>query len=368
MPPHPNPLIDALPATVPFVAPETLELQHGHPFKARLGANESSFGPSPHAIEAIRTAADDVWKYCDPEIRELTAALADRYGVSMGEIVVGSGIDNLLGVAVRIFSEAGDAIVSSTGAYPTFNYHVNGYGRRLVAVPYREDREDLVALAEAARRENAKIVYLSNPDNPMGTWWDAGYVEAFMADLPENTLLILDEAYGELAPASALPPLDPSRPNVLRMRTFSKAYGLAGLRVGYVVANAALSSQFHKVRDHFGVNIVAQKAALAALGDTDWLGSVVAKIAGARTRIAEIGTQCGLAPLPSATNFVTLDCGGDGDQALRVLQGLAAHGVFIRKPMAPGLDRCIRISCGLPEELDYLENVLPEALAQAGGA
>ena len=352
---------------MPFVAPETLEHRNGKPFRARLGANESGFGPSPHAIAAMReTATEDAWKYCDPEISELTAALAAHHRVSPDEIVVGPGIDNLLGLTVRIFSDVGDTIVSSNGAYPTFNYHVHGYGRRLVTVPYREDREDLVALAETARRENANIVYLSNPDNPMGTWWEAGFIEAFMADLPADTLLILDEAYSELAPRSALPPLRTDRQNVIRMRTFSKAYGLAGLRVGYLIANAALSQPFHKVRDHFGVNIMAQKAALAALGDQVWLESAVAKISAARQRIYNIAFGYGLAPLPSAANFVTIDCGRNGDYAMRVLESLGKRGVFVRKPMAPILNRCIRISCGLPEELDLLQQVLPEALSEAG--
>jgi histidinol-phosphate aminotransferase len=143
--PRPNPLVESLPATIPFVAPETLEHRNGRPFKARLGANECNFGTSPMAVAAMEKAArEDVWKYCDPEIRELSEALAAHYAVAPAEeVVVGAGIDNLLGVTVRIFSDAGETIVSSLGAYPTFNYHVAGYGRKLVTVPFRDDREDL---------------------------------------------------------------------------------------------------------------------------------------------------------------------------------------------------------------------------------
>ncbi|MCI5073430.1 pyridoxal phosphate-dependent aminotransferase [Oricola sp.] len=365
--PKPNPLVASLPATIPFVGPEQLERENGRRFKARLGANEGNFGCSPAAIAAMEASArEEVWKYCDSEIRALRLALAAHLGVAMDEVVVGSGIDNLLGLTVRIFADAGDPIVTSAGAYPTFNYHVAGYGRRLVTVPYRDDKEDLDALAVAAAREEARIVYLSNPDNPMGTWWSAAAVEAFIDTLPEDTLLILDEAYGELAPPDALPPVLPMRPNVLRMRTFSKVYGLAGLRVGYLFGPAELCAQFHKVRDHFGVNIMAQNAALAALADQAWLGQVTMQIEAARKHIAAIGTANGLAPLPSATNFVTLDCGRDGDYAMRVLRELNAREVFIRKPMAPGLDRCIRVSCGLPHELDCFAAALPEALKAAG--
>ncbi|GAB4362486.1 MAG: pyridoxal phosphate-dependent aminotransferase [Oricola sp.] len=365
--PKPNPLVASLPAAIPFVGPERLERENGQPFKARLGANECNFGCSPKAIAAMDMAArEDAWKYGDPEIWDLRGALARHLGIAPEEIVVGPGIDNLLGLTVRIFSDTGDAIVTSAGAYPTFNYHVAGFGRRLVAVPYRDDKEDLDALAGAAARENAKIVYLSNPDNPMGTWWSAAAVEAFMDALPQDTLLILDEAYGELAPASALPAIDTGRANVVRMRTFSKAYGLAGLRIGYAFGPAALCGEYHKVRDHFGVNVMAQKAALAALEDRDWLAQVTTQFEAARKHVAAIGTANGLHPLPSATNFVTLDCGRDGDYATRILKELNARGVFIRKPGAPGIDRCIRVSCGLPHELDYFEIALPEALKAAG--
>ena len=365
--PSANPLVAALPATVPFVGPERLERENGRRFKARLGANECNFGCSPRAIEAMdRTAREDVWKYSDSEAWDLRVALAGRLGVSIDEIVVGSGIDNLLGVTVRIFADVGDPIVTSAGAYPTFNYHVAGYGRRLVTVPYRDDKEDLDALAGAAVREKAKIVYLSNPDNPMGTWWSDAAVEAFADALPAETLLILDEAYGEMAPPSTLPAIDFGRANVIRMRTFSKAYGLAGLRIGYAFGPADLCLQYNKVRDHFGVNVMAQRAALAALEDGEWLAQVTTQIEAARKHIAAIGTSNGLAPLPSATNFVTLDCGRDGDYATRILEELNARDVFIRKPGAPGIDRCIRISCGLPHELDYFEAALPEALKAAG--
>ena len=140
-----------------------------------------------------------------------------------------------------------DLVVTSLGAYPTFNFHVASVGGRLVPVPFRDDKEDLQGLLDAARRENAPVVYLSNPDNPMGSWWEANEILRFVEQLPETTTLILDEAYGETAPASALPPVDISRPNVVRMRTFSKAYGLAGIRCGYAFGDAEVISDFEKI-------------------------------------------------------------------------------------------------------------------------
>jgi histidinol-phosphate aminotransferase len=362
-----TPIVEALPATVPFVGPEAQQRASGKPFRARIGANESSFGPSPRVIETMAAAAGDMWMYCDPDNYELKAALAAHLGVDIGNVVVGQGIDGLLNIAVRMYVAPGDAVVTSLGAYPTFNFHVAASGGRLVTVPYADDRENLDGLLAAVKRENARMVYLSNPDNPMGTWWEADEITRFVNALPETTMLILDEAYGETGPASAMPPLDTARPNVLRMRTFSKAYGLAGIRCGYAVGEAREIADFEKIRDHYGVSRMAQIAGLAALSDQVWLREVVAKVAAGRERIAGIARENGLSPIPSATNFVTIDCGRDGAFALKVLQTLIARGIFIRKPMAPGLDRCIRISVGLPEELALFAEELPGALAVARG-
>ncbi len=362
-----TPLAESLPATVPFVGPEAQERSRNKPFRARIGANESGFGPAPSVKAAIAEAAEDVWKYADPENFDLKAALARHLGVAPGNVVIDGGIDGLLGLVVRLFVDKGQPVVTSLGGYPTFNYHVAGFGGRLMTVPYENDRENLQGLVEAATRENAPLIYFANPDNPMGTWWEADEVQRAIDALPETTLLILDEAYCETAPASALPPLDVSRPNVIRMRTFSKAYGLAGMRCGYAIGEAGVISAFDKVRNHFGMNRLAITGALAALEDQDYLRGVVNEVIACRERIAAIAAANGLAAVPSATNFVTIDCGSDGAFALKVMQELIARDVFVRKPMAPGLDRCIRVSAGPAGEIDYFEEVFPQALAAARG-
>ncbi|PRD46004.1 histidinol-phosphate aminotransferase [Phyllobacterium phragmitis] len=363
--PHFTPLVDSLPSTVPFVGPETLERNRGRPFVARLGANESGFGPAPSVIAAMRDAAGDVWKYGDPENHDLKQALAAHLGVSPRNVAVGAGVDCLLGLIVRQYINPGDAVVNSLGGYPTFNYHVAGFGGRLVTVPYRDDRGDLGPLLDAVRREKAPLVYLANPDNPMGTWLDAGEIQSFIDALPETTMFILDEAYGETAPDSAIPPLDTGRPNVLRMRTFSKAYGLAGMRCGYAIGAPEQIAAFDKIRDHFGVSRMTQAAALAALADQAYLRQVVGEIGAARQRIEEIAAANGLQAIPSATNFVAIDCGRDGAFARRILDELIERDIFVRKPAAPVLDRCIRISVGPRSELDLFEERLPLALAAA---
>jgi len=358
-------VVGALPTMVPFVGPEALERARGRPFRARLGANESLFGPSPKAIAAMEQGAADIWKYGDPENYELRAALSAFHGVPIANIVVGEGIDGLLALTVRLVLEPGSSVITSDGAYPTFNFHVAGQGGRLVKVPFRDDREDLDALLDAAQREDARILYVSNPDNPMGSWWDAGDIERLVERLPDGTLLCLDEAYCDTAPASALPAISVDNPLVLRFRTFSKAFGLAGARIGYGIGDAGLLAAAEKIRYHYGVNRVGQMCALAALGDQEYLGEAVAKIAAARTRIAEIASDNGLLALASATNFVTIDCSRDGMFARAVLDALLRRDVFVRMPGVAPLNRCIRVGAGREPDLDILAEELPLALQDA---
>ena len=363
-----TPLARSLPATVPFVGPEAIERQRGRKVEARIGANESGFGPAPSVLAAIRDKADTCWAYNDPENFALKQALGAHLGIAPGNIAIGEGIDSLLGLIVRLVVEPGDAVVTSLGAYPTFNYHVAGFGGRLVTVPYRDDREDLDALAAAVRRERPKLAYLANPDNPMGSWHAGDAVVAFAECLPEETLLILDEAYGETGPADALPALARllDRPNVIRTRTFSKAYGLAGMRVGYAISTVENAGAFDKIRHHFGMNRLATEAALAALADQAYLADVVARIADARARIAAIARDNGLVALPSATNFVAIDCGRDGAFARAIVDGLMDHGIFIRMPGVAPLNRCIRVSTGPAAALDRFEEALPAVLKSIG--
>ena len=360
-----TPLVASLPSTVPFVGPEAQERQRGGPFIARIGANENVFGPSKKAIAAMQAATGETWMYGDPENHDLKAALAAKHGVAPENIVVGEGIDCLFGYINRMFVEDGVTVATSLGAYPTFNFHVAGFGGRLVTTPYVNDCEDPGALLDLAARENARLIYIANPDNPMATWWDAQTIQQMIDDVPAGALLCLDEAYGEFAPDGTLPPFDVSNPKVIRFRTFSKAYGMAGARIGYAVGEAGLIKAFDKIRNHFGVNRIAQIGALASLNDPDHIPDVTARVAAARDRIAEIAAASGLAALPSATNFVAIDCGKDGDFARKVLSGLISQGIFVRMPGVAPQDRCIRVSAGRPADLDAFAAALPAALDKA---
>ncbi|MCW9043497.1 MAG: pyridoxal phosphate-dependent aminotransferase [Pseudopelagicola sp.] len=362
--PRYTPLVASLPSTVPFVGPEVQERDRGAPFRARLGANENVFGPSPKALDAMRAEASEIWKYPDASSYDLRHALAAHHGVAPENILVGEGIDGLLGYLARLLIAPGDAVVTSDGAYPTFSYHVAGYGGTLHKVPYRDDHEDLPALIAKAAEVDAKLVYFANPDNPMASWTRGQDVLAALEALPDGTLLLLDEAYIDFAPEGTATPIEIEDPRVIRMRTFSKAYGMAGARVGYAMGTRDLIRSFDKIRNHFGMNRAAQAGALAALADQEYLATTLSRVAQARDEIARIAAANGLTALPSAANFVAVDCGRDATYAKAVLDGLVARGIFVRMPFVAPQNRCIRISCGRPQDIALLAEELPKVLAE----
>ncbi|WP_038097079.1 pyridoxal phosphate-dependent aminotransferase [Thioalkalivibrio sp. HK1] len=354
-------LVSSLPATTPFVGPEALERERGDAFRLRLGANESAFGISPKAAQAMRASVEHIAWYGDPEGYDLRRALAKRHGVRLEEVLIGAGIDEMLGNVVRMLVEPGTPVVSSLGAYPTFNYHVAGFGGALEAVPYRNDRIDLEALLDRVRKRQAPLVYLANPDNPMGTWHRADDLHNFIADLPDGTLLVLDEAYIEFAPATAFLPIDVGDPRVIRMRTFSKAHGMAGARIGYAIADAETIAAIGKIRNHFGINRIAQVGALASLMDEEFVADVVREVGLGRDEYHALAHRLSLDSLPSAANFVAIDV-GDGDRARALLARLAKHGVFVRMPGVAPLDRCIRITVGTAPMRALFAEILEEVL------
>ena len=358
-------LVGDLSSTVPFVGPESQERQGNFLFEARLGANENMFGPSPKALSALKKYSSEQWMYGDPTSFELRSELAEKYKISTDNIVVGEGIDGLLGYLVRLFISVGDHVVTSDGAYPTFNYHVSGFGGNLHKVPYLSDSEDIASLIKKAHLVDAKLIYFANPDNPMGTFLHGDKIVKALENLPEGCLLILDEAYSEFAPASSLPNLEITDTRVVRLRTFSKAYGMAGARVGYAMAEESLIKSFEKIRNHFGINRSAQKAALEALSDNQWLLEMVKKVEEGRQRIYKIAASNNLKSITSSTNFVAIDCDRDGSFAKKVLKELISLGIFVRMPFVSPQDRCIRVSVGKKRDLDRFEKALPTALERA---
>jgi histidinol-phosphate aminotransferase len=356
-------LVEALPANTPFIGPERLMRENGNRELVRLGANESAFGPSPRAVEAMAAQLELLSWYGDPDSYELRASLAARHRCAIEQIVVGSGIDDLMGLTVRAFVEIGGRAVAARGTYPTFAYHVAGYGGQLETASYtNEGAADLEALSELARRTGASVVYLANPDNPSGTFIDGARVRTFYESLPPQTLLLLDEAYSDFVEEERL--LEPCfEDRLVRVRTFSKAYGLAGARIGYALTTERNAERFERIRLQYGVNRNAQVGALAALADQDHLRWVVAETATSRLVYERLARELGTSVIPSHANFVCIDM-GDAQRATTVMRDLLLDGIWVRKPGAPPLDRYIRVSAGTAPMREAFAQALRGVLAR----
>jgi histidinol-phosphate aminotransferase len=361
-PPQPVPNIAALPLSRPFVAPEELGRIAGHASLLRLGANESAFGPPPRALEAMRAALPRTAWYGDPESADLRDALAARHGCSNENIVVGAGIDDLLGLAIRAYVAPGEVAVATLGTYPTVVYHIHGYGGRFEGVPYAHDGSvQLDALLDRARTTHARLIYLANPDNPSGGFLSAADLGRFLGELPGDALLVLDEAYADfVAPSELLPEI--IDPRVIRMRTFSKAYGLAGARIGYALASREAAATFNKIRLQYNVNRTAQIGALTALDEGAFIANVIAEVARGRAEYAALANRLGLATLPSFANFVCIDL-GTRERAEAMVATLMKSAAFVRKPGAAPIDRCIRVTVGDANERALFATRFSEALA-----
>ncbi|MGC1334356.1 MAG: aminotransferase class I/II-fold pyridoxal phosphate-dependent enzyme [Candidatus Cybelea sp.] len=342
---RPTPAVEGLPATTPFIGPEQLMRETGRRELVRLGANESAFGPSPKAMAAMTADLPRLSWYGDPESLDLRDALAEKHGCAPSQIVVGAGIDDLMGLAVRAFVAPGEPALMARGTYPTFLYHVVGYGGTPVYASYRADgRPDIEELAAIARRVVPRIVYFANPDNPSGHFVSRDEMQRFYDALPHDSLLLLDEAYADFVDDSELlPPVFEDR--LIRLRTFSKAYGMAGARIGYALSTESNIRTFAKIRLQYGINRNAQIGALASLQDDAFTEYVVAETARAREAYYGLARELGAPCIESRTNFVCV--GMESTQrATRVMNELLLRGIWVRKPGAPPLDSYIRVSAG----------------------
>jgi histidinol-phosphate aminotransferase len=345
-----------------LAGPEELARHSGRASLARLGSNESPYGPSPKAIAAADAAAAHSNRYGDPGNFELRGALAAYHGIDSANVMVGAGIDDLLGIAVRAFLPPGGAAIAGLGAFPTFEMHVRGFDAQLERVPYRADgRTDLAGFLAAAQRLPGGLIFLPNPDNPSGSYYPPRDVMAFLDALPDDWLVLHDEAYANFLPPEERFPDDALDPRMLRLRTFSKEYGLAGMRVGYAFGSTEAVAALDALRLLYGVSRPAQAAALAALEDWPYVTDVIERLRAGRAAYHALGARLGLATLPSATNFVLFDL-GSLERAQTTLNGLLERGIHVRKPPAPPLDRYVRISVGTPHEHDLLAAALEAIL------
>ena len=336
-----------------------------------LGSNENPYGASPRARAAIEAALDGIHIYPDPLGGDLKRALAAHHGVEPARLLLGNGSHELLMQFAQVFAGPGDEVVASKFGFAVYALAAQAAGASLqVAAALPRDGaadamprgHDLAAI-RAAIGPRTKLVYLANPNNPTGTWYGAQAFEAFLASLPPQVLVVVDEAYAEFADApdyaSALP-LVARHPNLVVTRTFSKAYALAGLRVGFAVADPGLIAVMERVRESFNVNALGLAAAEAALADSAHLAASVAGNAAQRGLLAEAFRARGLRVSPSQTNFLLVEF---GDAASRLEAALVARGVVLRPMVGYGLGECLRITVGTAAENARLLACLDEVLA-----
>lgn len=326
----------------------------------KLASNENPLGVSPRAQAAIRDAIADLGRYPDGNGFELKAALGRRYGVPHECMVLGNGSNDVLDLAARAFLTAADEAVYSQHAFAVYPLAVQAIGARGVEVPARDFGHDLAAMREAVSART-RIVFIANPNNPTGTMVPAKTLEAFIADMPEHVLVVLDEAYNEYLPATVrtdtLPWLGRFA-NLVITRTFSKVYGLAGLRVGYAFASSEVADLMNRVREPFNVNSVALAAAAAALEDDAFVRESHALNLAGMKQITEGLQRLGLEYIPSYGNFVTFRV----QRASEVFRKLLQSGVIVRPLGNYGMPDHLRVSIGLESENARFLESLGQAL------
>lgn len=330
----------------------------------KLASNENPWGPSPKAIAAAAATLADSHRYPDPSSRALREALAARFDLKIDNVVTGSGSEGIMSAIMRTFLLADDEIVSAENTFVGFKVMAMASGRKVHWVPRRNRRYDLDLLADAVG-DYTKIIYIANPDNPTGSYVTTDEFEKFMARVPSRALVILDEAYFEFAqayhnyPDSMWYRFD----NVITLRTFSKAHGLAGMRVGYGFAHAELIANLMKVKLPFEPSTAAQAAALAALDDQEHLSKTIASTRTGREYLRGQLTELGFETLEPAANFVTFIVPGAGG-ADRLCEALLRRGVIVRPLRAFGWPDMVRVTVGLPEENRLFVETLRAVMAE----
>lgn len=334
----------------PFPSTEMVTRATGVRVRARLSANENEFGPAPAVVEAIRAAATEANRYPDCEHFDLRTAVAADIGVDFAQVEVGTGIDGVLRDCCRVFTGRGGTVVTTEGTYATFAYFAHAVGARVATVPYDDSwRVDVAALARQAHELAADLVYLAEPDNPTGSTLGAAAIHALRRSLPDRTLLIVDGAYVEYQdPRERLVATDLTD-RVLWLRTFSKAYGLAGMRVGYVVGDAELLRRLRQGAEYYAVGRVAQQAALAAWDAGAYLDWVVDQTRQGRAHYTDALTGLGLTTLTTQTNFVTVCC-DEATPAAALRAALVAGGVMSRVVPLGGPSGLLRLTVGSPKQ------------------
>lgn len=340
-----------------------LERELGITGIVKLASNENPLGASPAAIAAARAALDEIGLYPDGNGFALKDALVKRYGVAHNQVVLGNGSNDLLELAARAFLTVGDRAVYSAHAFAVYALATQAVGAVGITVAAKDYGHDLDAICAAAEEQGAKMVFIANPNNPTGTFLSGAALYDFMSKLPSNILVILDEAYNEYLPEECrYDSVSWLRefPNLIISRTFSKAYGLASLRVGYALASAQVIDMINRVRQPFNVNSMAQAAAVAALQDADFVRQTFELNRRGMAQITDGLSKLGLEYIPSYGNFVSFKIAG----AMDVYRRLLELGVIVRPIANYDMPDWLRVSIGLEIENQKFLSALKQILGE----
>jgi histidinol-phosphate aminotransferase len=334
----------------------------------KLASNENPIGPSPNAVEAVKNAVAESNRYPDGGTHLLRAKLARQHAVAIDQIFTGLGSSEIIDLAARILLSRGKTGVTSHGSYAPFSLAIRASGAELVRVPQQDFAFDLGAIADAvAAHQETRIVYLANPNNPTGTAFGAAELQEFLRRVPSDVLVVLDEAYIHYADRADMPDsvqLFREYKNLLIMRTFSKVYGLAGLRVGYGIGDTPMLEAMNKLRTPFNLAGVSQAGAMAALDDADHVNRSIKENAVERARLAKGLSELGLRPVRSHANFIFIDI---GPEAQELCDELLHEGVIVRPLGWMGFPEGMRVSVGVAQENDKFLAVVSRLLAKHAG-
>ncbi|MBS0386885.1 MAG: histidinol-phosphate transaminase [Proteobacteria bacterium] len=376
---HPGQLataaVRALSPYVPGKPISELQREYGISDVIKLASNENPYGPSPAVVAAIQAAIADVWLYPDGSAHELKQALAAHLALPVECLTVGNGSNELLLMLAETFLNVQHSAVCSQYGFAIYPLVIRATGAACLeapayapgaAMPYGHDLDAMLRVIRA----DTRLVFIANPNNPTGTWVEHAALKRFIEAVPAHALVVLDEAYLEFAELSGVPsglPWLTDHPNLVVLRTFSKGYGLAGLRIGYAVSHPEVADAMNRYRPAFNVGNLAQAAAIAALRDPAHVRDAARRIVGERVRVEAALRAMGLQFAPSAGNFLMVDC---GRSAAQVYEQMLRGGVIVRPIGGYGLPHHLRISIGLPEQNDRMLKLLGSLLpaAQAAGS
>ena len=349
---------------------EELEREYGISDSIKLASNENPWGPSPAAVTAITRSLQGLHRYPDGSSFYLTEALAGWLGAGMDEIVLGNGSNEVIEFLVKAFVRTGDEVITSHPSFLMYQKFVQVRGGCNKVIPLKDMRHDLTKIIDSVN-DNTRLIFLDNPNNPCGTFFSTGELNSFLNDLPESIIVVLDEAYVDFVEAEhridILSYIRKSEgiPAVVALRTFSKAFGLAGLRVGFGLMHREIANLLHRVRQPFNINLPAQAGALAALSDMAHYNKTLNKTRSGRLWLQKKVQHLGCTPYPSHTNFFLIDVRGD---ATILYEAMLRKGVIVRSMAAYGYPDFIRITVGTRAENERFIDAFSDCLCELGYA